>query len=1048
MRKLLTILFLFLFTLAGATNYYVKTGGNDAAAGTSDGTAWAHHPWMNTWTGSVTLAAGDVVYMNRGNTWTHATSGNYMTVGQSGTAGNYIKTTAYGIGAQPRIYHSYVSTSEYSVIYANAKSYLIFDDLNIEHSTSTYGAGMGIYLSGITNPCHDIIITNCEIENIPHSAVYGAFQCYNIAVGDTTAITTATTSSYSNNIHHFGYSGVGLMGCKQSTLVSNNKIYYNYIHHSTRTTAGNNAYGVFFSVALSTNGEPHYCYARYNNIQYILTWEGMDCHSGTYLYFQYNYINNCGFQGIAISTATKGTRELHHIYVDGNTIEYNSGWVTGRELGAIVFWNTDYPSASNNIYIRDNTIFYTSRPASSLFNAITVNCVNGITISGNTIYNGPTVTSGKEAIYIYGSYVSNVIIENNFIKQWGIPIKFSGTGLTGSIKIRENIITKPVGQCIGFNNALPASVNMEVYNNVFLNDTYGYVFYNPYGGGTITAKNNILGRASSGSLYYWYLGSGTYNIDYNMYWNSSTASPFYTGGGARTFAVWQSTYGYDTHGYNATNPLFLNAGGSYLLDTDFQIPTGSPAKDKGIGVGISLDYFGNTISSSPDIGVHEFAGTPEPDEYPTVVTGGTTYIPYTSASSGGNVTDEGTAAVTARGVCWATTINPTVSDSHTHDGTGAGLYTSSITGLDGDETYYVRAYATSTVGTAYGSQVSFTTLDPPVLPTVVTIPVYNISMSNAIGGGTITDDGNADITARGVCWALTANPTTAVSHTTDGVGSGGFTSTITDLTSGTLYHVRAYATNSVGTTYGSDVTFTTMLSETFKVMVHNGKVVYKNGKIQTSSGYITPPVEESTLTTGLISIWELDESGGNAMDSYDSNHGLVTGTTRGVDGKIGTAYTFNGTSDGILIPTIISGTSFSISLWVYPNTPVAEGSLFEATAGQGLALLGSDVGADNLKLMWYQTHQHILSPALTNLTWNHVVVSVSAGTGTVYVNGDSIGDIDHAITSIDFAEIGVRLTHEYFKGTLDAIRYWNRALTGAEVTELYTNENAGTTYPW
>ena len=247
-----------------------------------------------------------------------------------------------------------------------------------------------------------------------------------------------------------------------------------------------------------------------------------------------------------------------------------------------------------------------------------------------------------------------------------------------------------------------------------------------------------------------------------MYWNSSTASPFYTGGSARTFAVWQSTYGHDTHGYNGTNPLFLNAGGSYLLDTDFQIPTGSTAKDHGIGVGISLDYFGNTIGSSPDIGVHEFSGTPEPDVYPTVVTGGTTYIPYTSASSGGNVTDEGTAAVTARGVCWATTINPTISDSHTHDGTGAGLYTSSITALDGDETYYVRAYATSTVGTAYGSQVSFTTLDPPILPTVVTIPVYNISMSNASGGGTITDDGNADITARGVCWALTANPTTAV----------------------------------------------------------------------------------------------------------------------------------------------------------------------------------------------------------------------------------------------------------------------------------------------
>ena len=121
------------------------------------------------------------------------------------------------------------------------------------------------------------------------------------------------------------------------------------------------------------------------------------------------------------------------------------------------------------------------------------------------------------------------------------------------------------------------------------------------------------------------------------------------------------------------------------------------------------------------------------------------------------------------------------------------------------------------------------------------------------------------------------------------------------MTSGTLYHVRAYATNSVGTTYGADVTFTTMLSETYKVIVHNGKVVFKNGKIQTLSGYIAPPAEESTLLTGLISVWELDETGGNAIDSYDDNDGLVTGTTRGVDGKIGTAYKFNGTSDGINI---------------------------------------------------------------------------------------------------------------------------------------------------
>jgi len=75
----------------------------------------------------------------------------------------------------------------------------------------------------------------------------------------------------------------------------------------------------------------------------------------------------------------------------------------------------------------------------------------------------------------------------------------------------------------------------------------------------------------------------------------------------------------------------------------------------------------------------------------------------------------GGATVTARGVCWATTLNPTVSDSHTLNGTGNGTFTSSITGLSPETTYYVRAYATNSAGTSYGSEVSFITLEATIL---------------------------------------------------------------------------------------------------------------------------------------------------------------------------------------------------------------------------------------------------------------------------------------------------------------------------------------------
>lgn len=91
--------------------------------------------------------------------------------------------------------------------------------------------------------------------------------------------------------------------------------------------------------------------------------------------------------------------------------------------------------------------------------------------------------------------------------------------------------------------------------------------------------------------------------------------------------------------------------------------------------------------------------------------------------------------------------------------------------------------------------------------------ISNITATTAICGGNITSDGGLPITARGVCWSTATNPTIALStKTSDGYGTGGFISSIVGLTVGTKYYVRAFATNSAGTTYGSEVTFTTGVS--------------------------------------------------------------------------------------------------------------------------------------------------------------------------------------------------------------------------------------------
>ncbi|MGA3014224.1 MAG: T9SS type A sorting domain-containing protein, partial [Bacteroidales bacterium] len=134
----------------------------------------------------------------------------------------------------------------------------------------------------------------------------------------------------------------------------------------------------------------------------------------------------------------------------------------------------------------------------------------------------------------------------------------------------------------------------------------------------------------------------------------------------------------------------------------------------------------------------------------------------------------------------------------------------SITGLTANTLYYIRAYATNANGTAYGNQRSFTTLQNSTLATVTTDTVTAITQITATSGGNVTSDGGATVTGRGVCWNISQNPTISNSYTTDGSGTGKFTSYITDLKSNTLYYVRAYATNINGTAYGNQQNFTTL----------------------------------------------------------------------------------------------------------------------------------------------------------------------------------------------------------------------------------------------
>jgi len=184
-----------------------------------------------------------------------------------------------------------------------------------------------------------------------------------------------------------------------------------------------------------------------------------------------------------------------------------------------------------------------------------------------------------------------------------------------------------------------------------------------------------------------------------------------------------------------------------------------------------------------------------------------TNIGSVSATGGGDIISDGGAVIKHAGVCWSNSINPTVEDFKTDGEEALTHFESNLTGLKPGLNYHVRAYATNLIGTAYGEDRTFTTTT--TAPEIISTNVISIGVSGATAGGNVTGNGGLAVTSRGVCWSTNLNPTILDNKTNDGAGTGIFTSDITGLNPSVTYHLRAYATNSIGTAYGEDMIFTT-----------------------------------------------------------------------------------------------------------------------------------------------------------------------------------------------------------------------------------------------
>ena len=196
------------------------------------------------------------------------------------------------------------------------------------------------------------------------------------------------------------------------------------------------------------------------------------------------------------------------------------------------------------------------------------------------------------------------------------------------------------------------------------------------------------------------------------------------------------------------------------------------------------------------------------EEIPTISTSSLTNITSTSAVGGGNITSDGNADVTSRGVCWSLEPNPTTKDSKDEEGTGAGQFVSNITGLSVGTNYHARAYATNSAGTAYGADLSFTTLGNA--PECITQPASNISPTGVTLNGTINaNHATANVTFEYGPTVEYGQTLTAVQSPVSGNSITNVSISLTGLSEGTTYHFRVKAINSIGSDEGEDMTFTT-----------------------------------------------------------------------------------------------------------------------------------------------------------------------------------------------------------------------------------------------
>ena len=413
-------------------------------------------------------------------------------------------------------------------------------------------------------------------------------------------------------------------------------------------------------------------------------------------------------------------------------------------------------------------------------------------------------------------------------------------------------------------------------------------------------------------------------------------------------------------------------------------------------------------------------------------------IGYNRATVRGIIADIGSAKVTRYGFCWAQQANPTVNQGSVNlgDCTEPKSFEAIITGLQPNTTYHLRAYAENSVGMAYsGNEITFTTHDTPVLASVSTGEVSNVSDVSATVGGSISNLGNVEkLTAYGHVWSTSASQAVVGMGESTNYGALSevrtFNSVLSDLKEKTTYYVRAYATNEMGTAYGDIVEFTT--EKTPVKDVTSGLYAYytfeDNTKNVVEGGYNATAVNDPTYVESV--------NGTKAIKFSTMDNSYITVPEPMIDGGTFTvSFWMKGFSDGhIFHVTDIAKNRDTWTLYIVNNF------LIHDTYNAG----------DSYEAIF-------VHPSIANSEWVMVTLTSTKSSSygrtkvKLYINGEFVDTSEPSYYKFDQ---GVKFvfggSHSYnysaaLKGinmTVDNLRIYNtRALSDAEVQQIYKYES-------